>query len=173
MSLNVQFELMIYATIYGLFIGITYDCLVMLKEPLINNILDMVVTGCFWLLHVPLTLLYLSNVNDGIFHLYILIFFMLGAFSYFTLLRHKFRQDLEKLGECVFVMIRFLEKILNLLVISPILFIYKLLSDIINMFLRFLKLTIYKPFVKLTKRVFKQKKVRKRGKKANTGDGQQ
>ena len=173
MSLAVQFELMIYAIIYGVFIAITYDSVQLLKPVALSQAFSIGIDCCFWLIHIPLTLLYLSNVNDGVFHLYILIFFILGMVSYFILLQYKFRQDLEKLGECLFIVGRFIYKILNLLVISPILFIYKLLSDIINMFLRFLKFTIYVPFVKVMKRVFKQKKVSKRGKKTDVSDGQQ
>ncbi len=74
------------------------------------------------------------------------------------------------LGESLFKVAYFLEKVVNILVISPIMFIYKLVSDIIKLFLRILKLIFYTPFAKLGKSMSSKKKERRRGKKKTNLD---
>ena len=75
------------------------------------------------------------------------------------------------LGESLFKVAYFLEKVVNILVISPMMFIYKLVSDIMIVFLRILKLIFFTPFAKLGswfKKKKKKVKVRRRGKKVKT-----
>ena len=69
------------------------------------------------------------------------------------------------LGESLFTVADFLKKVVNILVISPIMFIYKIVSDIIMLFLRILKLLFYTPIAKLGKRMSGKKRERRRGKK--------
>ena len=162
MSLFDQFELVTYTIIYGLFLGITYDCVSLLKRPNWHLMLDGLINTCFWMCHIPVIIIYLSNVNDGQFHMYIFFFFLIGLIGYYKILKTKFRQDLEKLGECIFLIINFINKILNLLVISPILFIYRIIFDIIKVVLRFFSVTIFGGCVKFTRRIFKQRRIEKR-----------
>ncbi|HAX72050.1 MAG TPA: spore cortex biosynthesis protein YabQ [Firmicutes bacterium] len=172
MSLNIQFQLMIHMFVYGLFVGITYDCFRMLKEGFKSEIVGLCILLIYWAIQFPLAFIYIYKVNEGIFHLYILIFLFLGAWCYFKYLRQNLRQDLENLGISLFAIANFIKKFINIVVISPLLFIYKLVSDIMLLILRFLKLVFYNPSTKLYKKVkvgvLNKRKVRRRGKKTNS-----
>ena len=80
-------------------------------------------------------------------------------------MRQNLHHDLEMLGESLFIVAKFIKKLVIILVISPIMFIYKLVSDIIMLFLRILKLLFYTPLAKLGKWMSSKKKERRRGKK--------
>lgn len=165
MSLPVQFQLMFHILLYGIFIGVTLDFVCVVKESFFNYYVQWVVVILYWLIQVPLTFVYIYNVNEGIFHLYILIFLIVGAIIYFKILKQPLHHDLEMLGESLFTIAHFIKKVVNILVISPIMFIYKLVSDIIKLFLRILKLLFYTPLAKLGKCMSGKKKERRRGKK--------
>ena len=165
MSLQVQFQLMIHVLLYGIFIGITLDFIFIIKDILLNYYIQWAVVILYWLIQVPLTFIYIYNVNEGIFHLYILLFLIVGAIIYFKFLKQPLHHDLEMLGESLFTVANFIKKVVNILVISPIMFIYKLVSDIIMLFLRILKLLFYTPIAKLGKRMSSKKRERRRGKK--------
>lgn len=165
MSLAIQFQLMLHTLLYGIFIGVTLDFVCIVKESFFNSYMQWVVIILYWLIQVPLTFIYIYNVNEGIFHLYILPFLIVGAIVYFKLLKHPLHRDLEMLGESLFKVTYFLEKVVNILVISPIMFIYKLVSDIIKLFLKILKLIFYTPLAKLGKSMSSKNKERRRGKK--------
>ena len=121
---------MIHTLLYGIFIGVTLDFVCIVKESFFNSYMQWVVIILYWLIQVPLTFVYIYNVNEGIFHLYILLFLIVGAIIYFKILKYPLHRDLEMLGESLFKVAYFLEKVVNILVISPIMFIYKLVSDI-------------------------------------------
>ena len=165
MSLAIQFQLMIHTLLYGIFIGVTLDFVCIVKESFFNSYMQWVVIILYCLIQVPLTFVYIYNVNEGIFHLYILIFLIVGAIIYFKFLKQPLHRDLEMLGESLFTIAHFIKKVVNILVISPIMFIYKLVSDIIKLFLRILKLIFYTPLAKLGKSMSSKKKERRRGKK--------
>ncbi|MDO5794825.1 MAG: spore cortex biosynthesis protein YabQ [Turicibacter sp.] len=156
---------MIHVLLYGIFIGITLDFVFIVKEIFFNHYMQWAVVILYWLIQVPLTFVYIYNVNEGIFHLYILIFLIVGAIIYFKFLKQPLHHDLEILGESLFTVSNFIKKVVNILVISPIMFIYKLVSDIIMLFLRILKLLFYTPIAKLGKRMSSKKRERRRGKK--------
>ena len=171
MSLNTQFTLMIHAILYGIFIGITFDCVMIVKNQLFNQIVKIALIALYWIVQLPLTFIYIYNVNEGIFHMYILIFLALGIVLYYKFMRQNLHHDLEMLGESLFIVAKFTKKMVIILVISPIMFIYKLVSDIMIVFLRILKLIFYTPFAKLGswfKKKKKKVKVRRRGKKVKT-----
>ena len=170
MSLNTQFALMIHAILYGIFIGITFDCVTIVKNQLFNKIVQIAWIILYWTIQIPLTFIYIYNVNEGIFHLYILLFLALGVILYYKFMRQNLHHDLELLGESLFIVAKFIKKLVIILFISPIMFIYKLVSDIIIVFLRILKLIFYTPFAKLGIWFTKKKKVRRRGKKTNTNN---
>ncbi|MDE5977587.1 MAG: spore cortex biosynthesis protein YabQ [Turicibacter sp.] len=165
MSLSVQFQLMIHVLLYGIFIAITLDFVYIIKEIFFNSYLQWIVIVLYWLIQVPLTFVYIYNINEGIFHLYILLFLIIGAITYFKWLKNRLHHDLEILGESLFTIVRMIKKVVNILVISPMMFIYKIVSDIIMLFLKILKLLFYTPFAKFRKRVSGKKRERRRGKK--------
>ncbi len=168
MSLQVQFQLMVHVLLYGIFIGVTLDFTYIVKEILFNHSIQWVIIVMYWLIQIPLTFIYIYNVNEGIFHLYILLFLFVGAIIYFKFLKQPLHRDLEMLGESLFTVAHFIKKVVNILVISPIMFIYKLVSDIIMLFLRILKLLFYTPLAKLGKSISskkKKKEKRRRGRK--------
>ncbi|MEE0880734.1 MAG: spore cortex biosynthesis protein YabQ, partial [Turicibacter sp.] len=102
MSLTIQFQLMIHTLLYGIFIGVTLDFVCIVKESFFNSYMQWVVIILYWLIQVPLTFVYIYNVNEGIFHLYILLFLIVGAIIYFKLLKYPLHRDLEMLGESLF-----------------------------------------------------------------------
>ena len=83
MSLSVQFQFMIHVLLYGIFIGVTLDFVCIVKEIFFNYYMQWAIIILYWLIQVPLTFVYIYNVNEGIFHLYILIFLIVGAIIYF------------------------------------------------------------------------------------------
>jgi spore cortex biosynthesis protein YabQ len=162
---------MVHAILYGIFIGITFDCVMIVKNQLFNQIVKIALVALYWIVQLPLTFVYIYNVNEGIFHMYILIFLALGIVLYYKFMRQNLHHDLEMLGESLFTVTKFIKKMVIILVISPIMFIYKLVSDIIIVFLRILKLIFFTPFAKLGswfKKKKKKVKVRRRGKKVKT-----
>ena len=165
MSLSVQFQFMIHVLLYGIFIGVTLDFVCIVKEIFFNYYMQWAIIILYWLIQVPLTFVYIYNVNEGIFHLYILLFLALGVILYYKFMRQNLHHDLEMLGESLFIVAKFIKKLVIILVISPIMFIYKLVSDIIMLFLRILKLLFYTPLAKLGKWMSSKKKERRRGKK--------
>lgn len=120
MSLSVQFQFMIHVLLYGIFIGVTLDFVCIVKEIFFNYYMQWAIIILYWLIQVPLTFVYMYNVNEGIFHLYILIFLIVGAIIYFKFLKQPLHRDLEMLGESLFTIAHFIKKVVNILVISPI-----------------------------------------------------
>ena len=167
MSLTIQFYLLIHMFIYGAFVGITFDCATTLKNDLKNKYLKIALMIFYWIAQIPLIYIYLYNVNDGVFHFYIIAFIILGALGYFKFMKEKFYQELEVLGENIFIIMDFIKKLLNIVVISPIRFIYKIISDIMKGILKILKAIFYTPFVRLGKWRLNKKKVKQSVKKAN------
>jgi len=166
MSLHTQFDLFIHMILYGAFIGITYDGVNIVKNDMrhkANRVVTMVV---YWAILVPLTYLYLYNVNEGIMHIFVFASLIIGNALYFKFMKKPFRHDLEMLGKNIYLILSVIKKVVNLTIISPILFIYRLISDIIKWILKLLKFIFITPLVNLGKWGSK-KKVNKRDKKAN------
>jgi len=153
--------------LYGAFIGITFDCTSTLKRDLTNKYYQIAVIIFYWIMNIPLIYIYIYNVNDGIFHVYIILFIIMGAIIYFKWMKPRFYHDLELLGKNIYISLSFIKKILNILVISPILFIYKLFSDIIIGILKILKVMTYTPFIKLRKWDLNKKKVKQSAEKVD------
>ena len=170
MSLNTQFILMIHVILYGIFIGITFDCVSLIKHNILNPIVQMAVIVLYWIVQLPLTFIYIYNVNEGIFHLYILLFLFVGAVIYYKFMRQILHKDLEKLGESLFSIAIVFKKMVIILVISPLMFIYKFVSDIIKLLIKILKLIFYTPLANLGKWISKKKRVRRRGKKSKVNN---
>ena len=63
---------MIHAILYGIFIGITFDCVTIVKNQLFNKIVQIAWIILYWTIQIPLTFIYIYNVNEGIFLLKIL-----------------------------------------------------------------------------------------------------
>lgn len=164
MSLSLQYYLFIHMLLYGAFIGITFDLVSALKQELAFKPFKIVMMTFFWITQTLLTYLYIYNVNEGVFHLYIIIFLIGGALIYFRWLRAVFFRDLEILGKNFFIILFFLKKVLNLLVFSPCVFIFKVISGIMEKCIKILRSIFYDPLIKRLKRV---KKVSGRVKKTS------
>ncbi|MCL1950545.1 MAG: spore cortex biosynthesis protein YabQ [Turicibacter sp.] len=166
MNLHTQFDLFIHMILYGAFIGITYDGVNIIKGDMRhkpNRVITMVI---YWSILVPLTYLYLYNVNQGQMHMFVFVSLFIGNGLYFKLMKRQFRNDLEMLGKNIYFILGVIKKVANVIIISPILFIYRLFSDIIKWILKLLKFIFVTPLVNLGKWGSK-KKVNKRVKKAN------
>ena len=166
MNLQTQFDLFIHMILYGVFIGITFDSINIIKNDMRHKVNRILTMALYWIILVPLTYLYLYNVNEGIMHLFVFLFLFLGNAIYLKFLKRFYRNDLEMLGEIIFLFANTIKKVVNWVIFKPLVFIYRVLSDIIKGILKLLKFIFITPFVKLGKRVSK-KKVKKRVKKAN------
>ena len=172
MNLQAQFDLFFHMILYGAFIGITYDGVNIIKDDMRHKTNRIVTMAIYWVILVPLTYLYLYNVNEGIMHLFVFASLFIGNFIYFKFLKQPFRNDLEMLGKNVFLILNVTKKVASLIIIAPIVFIYRLVSDIIKGILKLLKFIFITPLVKLGKWGSK-KKVKKRVKKANSHQEEQ
>ena len=71
MSLSVQFQFMIHVLLYGIFIGVTLDFVCIVKEIFFSYYMQWVIIILYWLIQVPLTFVYIYNVNEGNFTHYV------------------------------------------------------------------------------------------------------
>jgi len=172
MNLSTQVDLFIHMILYGAFIGITYDGVNIITDDMRHKANRIITMTIYWAILVPLTYLYLYNVNEGIMHLFVFASLFIGNTLYFKLLKQHFRKDLEMLGKNIFLILNVTKKVTNFLIISPILFLYGLISGIIKWILKLLKFIFITPLIKLGKWGSK-KKVKKRAKKANSHQEEQ
>lgn len=131
MSLTRQFYLLIHTILYGLFLGLTFDPLSMgvrrFKKKFIRSFLMVM----YWVLQVPLAVLYFHRMNQGEFQGYLLIFTLLGGVVYFKLVRPDYLKRLRELKDVYCQMDKFVKKLLNILFFKPAVFLFKFISAII------------------------------------------
>lgn len=173
MNLIIQIYLLAHMLVYGAFVGITFDLVSVVKDDIRLPFQRIAAMIAYWLFLVPVSYVYLYQVNDGIFHLAIFPFLFAGIFLYFKCMRSLFWRDLETFGKVVFLILGFLKKLMNMLVISPFLFLYKLISAIIKKILIILGAIFVQPFRKMGKRFWDKKKVKKHVKRAKKAEAKQ
>jgi len=145
MSLNIQFYLLIHTILYGAFIGLTFDTLNLAVKKVKRRLGRDFLIVLYWILQLPIAVLFFHRVNKGEFQSFLIIFVLLGGLLYFKIFQTKYVQDLKKLTEICFQVSRWVKKILNVVFFKPILFIFRLIFDIIRLPKNLLK-KVFKKF---------------------------
>jgi len=133
MSLNEQVYLSAHAIIYGFFMATCFDMMRISLASRKSTVTLHVVQAFFWLLQVPLLIVYMYRVNGGIFHFYVVIFLLLGAAIYFKFFRHLFFTHLSALDAHTKKVVKLIENIANKLFFKPMRFIFRTISDIMGL----------------------------------------
>ena len=131
MSLNIQFYLLIHTILYGIFLGLCFDTLDMFSQRVKKRICRDILIILYWAMQLPLVVLFFHRVNRGEFQSYLLIFVLLGGLIYFKIFQKKYAEDLKTLIKVCQNVYMWIKKVLNLLIFKPIVFIFRVIFDII------------------------------------------
>ena len=131
MSLNIQFNLLIHTILYGVFLGLCFDTLDMFSQRVKKKICRDIIIILYWAMQLPLVVLFFHRVNRGEFQSYLLIFVLLGGLIYFKIFQKKYTKDLNTLIKVCQNVYMWIKKVLNLLIFKPIVFIFRVIFDII------------------------------------------
>ena len=131
MSLNIQFYLLIHTILYGTFLGLTFDTLDLFVQQMKKKIYRDILIILYWIVQLPLAVLFFHRTNHGEFQSYLLIFVLLGGLIYFKILQKKYIKKLEILIEVCHQVYKWIKKALNVLIFTPIVFLFKIIFDII------------------------------------------
>ena len=145
MSLNEQVYLSVHAIVFGFFIATCFDIVRVLCVQMRNIAISNFFQVLFWVFQVPLLIVYIYQVNGGIFHFYIVIFLLVGAVLYFKFFHKLFFTHLSALGEHTEKVIKFVTNTVDELFFKPIRFIFRTISDIIKLPKKIL-LTLFRKF---------------------------
>ena len=130
MSLNIQFYLLIHTILYGIFLGLCFDTLDMCSQRVKRKICRDILIILYWGAQLPLAVLFFHRVNRGEFQSYLLIFVLLGGLIYFKIFKKKYARDLETLIKACHQVYKCIKKVLNVLIFDPIVFIFRIIFDI-------------------------------------------
>ena len=130
MSLNVQFHLLIHTILYGIFLGLSFDSLNLGIQRVKKKLLIDGLIVLYWMFQLPLAIWFFHRVNHGEFQTYLLIFVLLGGLIYYKLLQKKYHQDLKIGLKHLKLVHKGLKKAINVLFFSPLLFIFRIVFDI-------------------------------------------
>ncbi|MCL2560539.1 MAG: hypothetical protein FWE07_08640 [Turicibacter sp.] len=131
MSLNDQFYLLIHTVLYGFFLGLLFDSLNLAITRFKKRVLRDISMVVFWVLQFPFAILYFHRISQGNFQSYLIIFVLLGGWLYFKTLSAVYFSQLRELKKRFMHVYRFIEKLINVLIFKPLLFIFKFFSAII------------------------------------------
>lgn len=131
MSLNTQFYLLIHTILYGVFIGLTFDTTSQFVQKVKRKITVDLIIILYWVLQLPIAIWYFHQVNNGKFQSYLIIFVFVGGVLYIKLIRKNYLKNLKILLKNVKVIVKWAKKALNLLILTPLLFIFRIIFDII------------------------------------------
>jgi len=132
MSLDIQFHLLIHTILYGSFLGLSFDTTALIigrvKKKLIRDLFIIL----YWTMQLPLAVLFFHRVNQGEFQSYLLIFVLLGGGIYFKFFQKKYIQEFKILLKMCHGVYKGIKKVLNVLIFTPIVFIFRFVFDIMN-----------------------------------------
>jgi len=137
MSLNVQFHLLIHTILYGVFLGLSFDTLNLGLQRIKKRIFSDLLIVLYWGAQLPLVVWFFHQVNHGQFQTYLVIFVLIGGWLYYKLLQKKYHQDLKILLKHLKVGYKGVKKAINVLILSPLLFIFRIVFDIMVLPKRF------------------------------------
>ena len=130
MSLTVQFYLLTHTILYGIFVGLCFDTFDMFIRQLKQRICRHALIILYWSIQLPLAILFFHRINRGEFQSYLLFFVLLGGLIYFKLFKKKYMKELKTLIEMCYKVCKCIKNVLNILIFKPILFIFRLIFDI-------------------------------------------
>jgi len=131
MSLNVQFYLLIHTILAGIFLGLTFDTLGMVIGRIKKRLLSDFLIVLYWIIQLPFMVWYFHRVNHGKFQSYLVIFLLLGGLIYYKALRQNYQQNLKMMIKNGKNLYRAIKKAVNVLIFAPLLFIFRIVFDII------------------------------------------
>ena len=131
MSLTVQFYLLTHTILYGIFVGLCFDTFDMVIERVKKKICRNALIILYWSIQLPLAILFFHRINRGEFQSYLLLFVLLGGLIYFKLFKKKYMKELKTLIKVCHKVCKWIKNVINILIFKPILFIFKLIFDII------------------------------------------
>jgi spore cortex biosynthesis protein YabQ len=104
----------------------TYNRLRVKKQQWLTLIQDLI----FWIFNVLFIFIWLKEINEGEMRIYIFLSLFCGYAMYRALLERIYRGFLERVIQSVISLYRFFLQLLRVLIIRPIVWIYKLLIAI-------------------------------------------
>jgi len=148
MSLNTQFYLLTHTLLYGIFLGICLDSVDLFLRNVKNRIFIKIILILHWLMQFMLAMLFFHRVSHGQFHSYLLLIVLLGTWIYFKLLKKKYLKELEILMNFASHLLNGIKKLINVIIFTPILFIFNVISDIIVIPKSFFRKLLFKEMTK-------------------------
>lgn len=130
MTLDIQALTMLHMLGAGVFLGISYETysrLRMKQKQWLTLIQDLV----FWIINGMIVFLWLQNVNTGEMRLYIFLSLICGYAMYKALLQRIYKTLLEWVIRSVIWSYRTLVKTIRILIVIPIIWIYKAILAIL------------------------------------------
>jgi spore cortex biosynthesis protein YabQ len=132
-TLEIQALTMIHMVGAGAYLGAAFDTFTRLRIKKKNQVLMIIQDMLFWLLNGLLVFIWLKTVNEGEMRIYIFLSLLCGYAFYRALLQNIYQNILERLVRIIILFYRFIIKLCNIFLITPLLWIYKL-SVIIILF---------------------------------------
>jgi len=143
MSLNIQFITLINTIILGIFFGFTLETLAHFTSKMKHKFSRDLLFVLFWTVQIPITILFFHRINQGQFQSYLLIFVLFGGLIYSKLLRTRYLADLKIVHEVSHQLLKWIKKLINVLILTPLHFIFSVIHDIIvlpkRFYVRFLR----------------------------------
>ncbi|QZT34359.1 spore cortex biosynthesis protein YabQ [Caldalkalibacillus thermarum TA2.A1] len=131
MSLDTQFLTMLHMIGAGLFLGASFDTYFRLRGPTQRSLVYMIQDVLFWLLNGMVVFLWLKGVNHGEVRLYIFVAIALGYAMYRGLFQTYYLRVLNATISAVLTVYRWTVKLLTLLVVRPLQFIFKVVVGVV------------------------------------------
>ncbi|MDQ0340649.1 spore cortex biosynthesis protein YabQ [Caldalkalibacillus uzonensis] len=131
MSLDTQLLTMLHMVGAGLFLGASFDTYFRLRGPARRSIVYMVQDVLFWLLNGMVVFLWLKGINHGEVRLYIFMAIALGYAMYRSMLQTYYLRVLNTVINVAITTYRWTVKLLTVLIVLPIRFIFKVLLAVL------------------------------------------
>ncbi|MCL1989766.1 MAG: spore cortex biosynthesis protein YabQ [Defluviitaleaceae bacterium] len=131
MSLNNQLHLLIHTLLYGIFLGLCFDTFNLVLGHFAKKTCHNILFILYWVIQLPLAILFFHRVNRGEFQSYLLVFALLGGGLYFKIFQKAYMKELKMLLKMCRHLLIGIRKVLNVLIFTPIAFIFKVIFDII------------------------------------------
>jgi len=158
MTLQVQFLTMIYMVFGGIYLGIALETFRRFSPIWRNNkFLVYCLEVCFWLIQTIVLFYILYRVNNGELRVYVFIACFLGFSIYQVLFVTLYKQLLEHMISLFLALYRFCKKVIQALLISPIIWVISamimIIKSVLLLFLKIVKIVCY-PILWLSKLIF-------------------
>lgn len=149
----------------GVYLGASFDTFSRLRLKK-NQTLMIIQDLLFWILNGLFIFIWLKEVNDGEMRIHVLLSLACGYAMYKALFEATYRKLLEKMISMIIAIYRFFIRLMNQLIIQPIIWLYKMLIALLlflaglivalGRYLYRLLLFFYKPLEKLSLYLWRQ-----------------